>query len=199
MISTARLLVIEYKCPHFDGFPLRSIGRASFILERRMRRQPSSVLLRVIAFDQEDLFRRLIREVIPPVPWVELDAECLADALRSDKTHGHEIGLAIEEAPVGNGERVMVHFVMDGAPDVDNADATSEKAVSVLGDVVVYTPHACVICLIDMHEFLSNKVFQTSSVEGNTQTTGELTVGVRLSCCPQACPQRQKSQLNRCV
>lgn len=88
---------------------------------------------------------------------VELDTERLAGAIGVDQAHGDEVVRAVERAPVGHSEGVMVHFVMNGAPDVDEADASGEKAVGVLGEVVVYAPHACTVCLIDMHELLTGK------------------------------------------
>ena len=82
----------------------------------------------------------------------------LAFGIGEDELDRDEVVRGVECAPVGHREWFVVDGVLNGTPNVDEADASGEKAVGILGEVVVYAPHACAVCLIDVHELLNGKV-----------------------------------------
>lgn len=61
------LLSPENKAPQFDTLPMRFVFPTRRIRERRMRCSPRNTRMRIVALDQQALFRRLLPHVPPLV------------------------------------------------------------------------------------------------------------------------------------
>lgn len=149
-----QLLQVEYEAPNLNRLPLRCIRRAGRIIERRMRCQTSSVLLRVVALDQSHLIRTLSAQVIPRQPLVVSYAEGATLSVWVDEAHGYEV-LLLECTPVCDRKRFVCDGVTDGPPDVDDADSAFEEAFCVGAEVAVDTLHGRLECLVNVNAFLS--------------------------------------------
>ena len=148
------LLRIENQAPNLDGLPRRRALGAGRIQERSVRRQPRLVGIRVETLDQRHLVRRLVGQVVPTQLRVVLDGERASDAVWVDETHGDEVVIDVESAPVRNCELLVRDGVANGAPDVDNANAGLEETLRLVLEVVVYALDARIKGLIDMHALL---------------------------------------------
>ena len=124
-------------------------------MERRVRRQPSPVRLRVVTLDQRDLLRSLSTQIVPLelVRWVIVHSINRARAVWVDEFDGDEVG-GIEGAPIGDGERLVGDGVGDGTPDVDSADAGLEETGGVVGEMVLDALDGGLVGLVDMNCFL---------------------------------------------
>lgn len=130
-VRLRHLLRIEHQAPDFDALSLRSTSRTSLIQERSMRRQPRLVRIRIETFDQRHLIRPLLRQIIPLVTIPVLDAKRRPLVVVVDVTRRDEVFFGVEGMIVGDGEGIMSDGVLNGAPDVDEADAGLEQAVGV--------------------------------------------------------------------
>ena len=80
-----------------------------------MRRQPRLVDVRVEALDEGDFVWSLVRQIVPLMTGIVLDAEGRTFTVRVDVASGHEICLRIDGAVVRNGERVVCNRVANGS------------------------------------------------------------------------------------
>lgn len=74
-LRSARLLSIENQAADLNRLPVRSLRRTGRIREGRVRGEPSSVNLGIIALDEGDLVGCLVGKVVPLVVRVVLHAE----------------------------------------------------------------------------------------------------------------------------
>ena len=70
-------------------------------------------------------------------------------SVRINETADDEI-LLVQVAPVRDGERLVSYGVLDGAPDVDNADAGFQEAFSFVGEVIFNAFDGRLVRLIDV-------------------------------------------------
>ena len=77
-----------------------------------------------------------------------------ANSVWVDEADGDEVVLGVERAPVGDSEWLVRDGVPNGAPYVNDTDASLEKAVGVLAEVTMHASDAGVEGLVDVHAFL---------------------------------------------
>lgn len=119
-----------------------------------MRGQPGLAIVCVEALDQDDLFWRLVTEVVPAVPRVVLDAECRALAVTVDVPGGDEVNVRFDRTPISNSERVMSDGVLDRPPDIDDTDTGLEETLGLIRKMVVHTLLSGDVRLVDMYTSL---------------------------------------------
>ena len=119
-----------------------------------MRGQPGLAIVCVEALDQDDLFWRLVTEVVPAVPRVVLDAECRALAVTVDVPGGDEVNVRFDRTPISNSERVMSDGVLDRPPDIDDTDAELEKTLGFIRKILVHAFLSSDVRLVGMHTSL---------------------------------------------
>ena len=139
-------------------------------MERRVRRQPRLVRLRVIALDQRDLLRRLPTQIVP----LQLVRGIVVHPVgRAGTVRIHELDRGkvtrIEGAPVGDGERLVGDGVGDGPPDIDDADARLEEASGVVGEMVLDALDGGPIGLVDVDGFLHADSQSVGGLDGEEQ------------------------------
>ena len=132
---------------------MRRLLRASHIRESGMRRQPRPVRLRVVALDERDLVGGLAGEMPPLVLRVVAHAVRATGAVRVYEVHGHEVTL-VEVPPVGDRQWLVRDRMVDGPPDVDDADAGLEEAVGLVGEVVLDALDGGLVGLVDVDTLL---------------------------------------------
>ena len=123
-----------------------------------MRSQPSPVLFRVIALDQNHLLWGLVREVVPLVLRIILDTERSTYSIRVDEPNRNQIVLRVEMAPVRYREWLVSNGMTDGPPDVDESNARFEETRGLWSEMTVHPGHAGVEGLVDMNAFLGSLV-----------------------------------------
>lgn len=78
-----------------------------------MRRQPRLVRIRIKTLDERHLVRGLIRQVVPLVSRIVLDAVRPTFAGGVNQARGDEICVDVDGAKVGDAKRVVGHGVLD--------------------------------------------------------------------------------------
>ena len=149
------------------------ILRAGGVREGCVRREPCTILERVVALDEGDLLGGLVREVVPLMVGVVADGEgaCADDLVSTrlwtqphtltsssvgvDEAYGHEVVLRVEVAPVRHRERPVVDGVRDRSPEVDQPDAGLEEAGGVGAEELVDTLDGRFVSLVDVDAFLA--------------------------------------------
>ena len=71
-------------------------------------------------------------------------------SVRINETADDEI-LLVQVAPVRDSERLVSYGVLDGAPDVDNADASLQETFSIVAEVAVDTLDTSFIGLVNVN------------------------------------------------
>lgn len=71
-------------------------------------------------------------------------------SVRINETADDEI-LLVQVAPVRDGERLVSYGVLDGTPDVDNADASLQETFSIVAEVAVDTLDTGFIGLVNVN------------------------------------------------
>ena len=74
-----------------------------------------------------------------------------SDSVGVDEADRDEVVFGIERAPVRHSERLVRHGVADGAPDVDNADASLQETFSIVAEVAVDTLDTGFIGLVNVN------------------------------------------------
>ena len=133
------------------------IFRARIIQERGMRSQHCPVRVGIVALDQEYLLGRLIRQEVPLVLGVMLDAVRLSLEMRVNEAVDDEIFVWIHGAPVSDCQRVVRYWILNGTPDVDQAHAGLEETVGLGGEMVLHPSDAGMVRLVDVHAFLQTR------------------------------------------
>jgi hypothetical protein len=78
-----------------------------------------------------------------------LDGIRLASAVRVNQLHNHQV-LVVNTASLRDGQRVALHG-LDGAPDIDDLDASLEQLVRFVRKMVRHARERGGIRLVDMH------------------------------------------------
>lgn len=70
-----------------------------------------------------------------------------------DEPHCHQVRLGVKVSPVRDCERLVCDRVLDRTPNINDADATLEQAVSVGAEMTVYAGDASIVGLVDVDTF----------------------------------------------
>ena len=143
------LLRVKHQSANLNRLPVRRLRRAARIRERAVRRQACPIRLRIVTFDERHLVRSLVGEMPPLVIRVVPDRVRAPRAVRVDEVHRDEV-LLVQVAPVRHSERLVGDGVVNGPPDVDDADAGLEEAVGLVGEVVFDAFDGRLVRLIDV-------------------------------------------------
>ncbi len=155
---TLFLLSIKDQSSNFDRLPMRGILGARSVKESRVRSQSSLVHLRIIALDQSDLFRSLIRKVMPLVVGIILHTEGATNSVGVDEPHGDQVVLGVKVTPVGDCEGLVSDWVTNRSPDVDDANAAFKESFGIFAEMTMHTSDTGVVGLVDMNAFLYRMV-----------------------------------------
>jgi len=150
VITAGLLLRIKHQGPNLDGLSLRGIGRTGAVMESRVGRQACLVEVGVEALDKGNFVWGLVRQVIPAVSRIVVDAERGTLAISIDVTGCDKVSIRIDEAVVSYGERVVGHGVGNRSPDIDDAVATFKEPRSLVPEVMLYALSRGDKCLVNM-------------------------------------------------
>jgi hypothetical protein len=96
------------------------------------------------------------------MPRIVLDGIRLASAVRVNQLHNHQV-LVVDTASLRDGQRVALHG-LDGAPDVDDLDASLEQLVGFVRKMVRHARQRSRIRLVDMHALHRTAQFPISLI-----------------------------------
>lgn len=116
--------------------------------------QSCFVFLRVVTLDQGDLLGGLVAQIVPLMVRVVLHTEDTTDLVRIYQLGGNEIVFLVKVVPVGDSEGIMINWVRDRSPYVDDADTTLQKARCLFTKMCVNSRHTGVVGLINMNSIL---------------------------------------------
>ena len=102
-----------------------------------------------------------------------------SDTVRVDETNGDQVMLGVQVTPVRYRQRLMRDWMANGPPDVNDAHAPLQKAVSIRTEMSVHACDARVVRLVDMDAFL---VATSSILVCTLLLQNLLTTGPRSSC-----------------
>ena len=147
------LLRIKHQSANLNRLPVRRLRRAARIRERAVRRQACPIRLRIVTFDERHLVRSLVGEMPPLVIRVVPDRVRAPRAVRVDEVHRDEV-LLVQVAPIRHSERLVGDGVVDGPPDVDDADTALEEPLGVVSEMTIDALHTGVERLVYVNAFL---------------------------------------------
>ena len=111
IIARGHLLGIKHQGPNLDGLSLGGVGGTGAVMESRVRRQTCLVDVGVEALDEGHFVWGLVRQVIPLVSRIVLDAERGTLAMSINVAGCYEVFIGIDGAVVRYRERVVGHGV----------------------------------------------------------------------------------------
>ena len=149
------------------------VGRPNCIQESAVRGKTRTVDFRVVALDERHFLGSLVRQVVPLVVGVVLHGEgtlamsCqpsvariailqrrTSNSVRVDETDGNEIMLGVKVAPVGDGEGLVGDRMVNGAPDVDDTNASLQETFSILAKVAMHAGNGSIVRLVNVDALL---------------------------------------------
>src|SRR5260370_41041454 len=120
----------KYECAALDTLARCCVRRTARIVKRRMcRKARASILLRIVALDQQRLVALHIREIEPATVRVELEPVGLADSVLIDEIARHVI-LGRDTPRVANRQRRILQRSSNRPPDVDLFETAFQHRLS---------------------------------------------------------------------
>src|ERR1700758_3185326 len=118
---------LENERSYLDAFARRGVGRAVWVIKRGMRGEArASVVLGVVALQQDCFVTFQSREIVPAMCRVVGEAVGFAHPLAIDQITGHDI-LRTQAAGVAQRERRTFDRAANRAPDVYFGEAILER------------------------------------------------------------------------
>ena len=96
------------------------ISRSETVLTKNAQ-EPRAVDLGVVALDERDLIRCLVREIVVLLLGIVVEEVNATIAIGVNEASWNEVLRQIEGLPVGNRKRSMRHRVANRTPDVDQS------------------------------------------------------------------------------
>ena len=90
----------------------------------------------------------------PSVARIAILQRRTSNSVRVDETDGNEIMLGVKVAPVGDGEGLVGDRMVNGAPDVDDTNASLQETFSICTKVAVHTSDGGIVGLVNVNAFL---------------------------------------------
>src|SRR6266852_4415817 len=122
----------KYECANLNTLARRRVRRTARIVKRRMcRKARSSILLRIVALDQQCLVALHIREIEPTVIWIVSEPVGLADSVLIDEVARHVI-LGRDTPRVANRQRRILQRSSNRPPYIDLRETAFEQRISLV-------------------------------------------------------------------